>query len=125
MNGWSPKNINVITQVGQSETATPVTEGISISAGGALNFRVNISSTVSAGQITYILQQKVNSTWTALASTNSDAVVTATGDASIKMSCYVAADQVDLPLSSSLRVAATTDGSYVGSIDSIQFIQEL
>jgi hypothetical protein len=125
MNGWSPKNINVITQVGQSATAVPVTEGISISAGGALNFRVNISSTVSAGQITYILQQKVNSTWTTLASTNSDAVVTSTGDVSIKMSCYVSADQVDLPLSSSLRVAATTNGSYVGSIDSIQFIQEL
>jgi len=125
MNGWSPKNINVITQVGQSATAVPVTEGISISAGGALNFRVNISSTVSAKQITYILQQKVNSTWTTLASTNSDAVVTSTGDVSIKMSCYVSADQVDLPLSSSLRVAATTDGSYVGSIDSIQFIQEL
>jgi hypothetical protein len=125
MNGWSPKNINVITQVGQSALAVPVTEGISISAGGALNFRVNISSTVSAGQITYILQQKVNSTWTALASTNSDAVVTSTGDVSIKMSCYVSADHVDLPLSSSLRVAATTNGSYVGSIDSIQFIQEL
>jgi hypothetical protein len=124
MNGWAAKPINP-KQLAASLTNQPVTDGLTLSAGGAQYLRVNISTTVVAGQITYSLQQKINDSWVAVASANASVVVTATGHISLKLNNQIAADQADLPLSNSIRVVGTTNGAWNGTTTSIQVIQEL
>ena len=123
MNGNPARKIERIKQLAASQTDAEITEAIYVTAGGALNCRVNISTTVTAGQIIYKLQQKVNDTWVDIASTNATDTVTATGTSSLKMSIHISGDQADMPLSNAIRVIGTTNGSWDGSIDEIRIVQ--
>lgn len=126
MNGWTPSRIRNLTQPAPSATDVAIVEAMSVSAQGALNFRINIVTTVNAGQITYKLQQKLADTWVTLAGANAtSAAVTASGVTTMKMSVQNSVDLPNLPLGSSLRVVATTNGSWDGTIDRVEHLQGL
>ena len=122
MNGWTATKIDRLGQPGPSETEFVIAD-MKVSAQGALNFRVNIQTSVTAGQITYKLQQKIGQTYTDLGS--SSAVVNSDETISIKKTAYLAADAADLPLGSTLRLVGTTDASWDGTIERLEHLQGL
>ncbi len=122
MNGWTASKIDRLSQPGASETNYVVAD-MSVSAQGSLHFRVNIQTTRTAGQITYKLQQKIGATYADLAGTTT--IVSATGTVSIKKTAFDAGDIADLPLGSALRLVATTDASWDGTIERVEHLQGL
>lgn len=127
-NGYSPKQLLAVpVTLGASVSAQQVGDEYGVSAGGALNIRVDILvSGVTAGSgISAKLQQRTFSTWTDISSANGTVAITANGQVSIRLMVARTADQADMPLQKQVRVVLTTGTGSAVTVDKICILQPL
>lgn len=124
-NGWTPKDRTLpnIATIGASQTDSPISDIISLSAGGALNLviAINVSAiTVGAG-VTAKLQSGINGVFV----DSKTLSLTTTGYAFIKLQANLIADQAYLPLLASAKVVVTTGAGSSVTVSGVYILQEL
>jgi len=130
-NGLSPKSIKYtgIAPIAGVVANSPISEESALTAGGSLNFRVDlkVSGVTVVGSITAKLRHKSpGGTYSDLAGANASVTVTAAGYYSLTQSVQRAADQANMPVKSMIQVVITTTnaGDEV-TVDDVWIQQEL
>jgi len=131
-NGYSPQDkIKAgLAAISGIVNNSAISETIGLTAGGSLNFRVDleVSGVTQVGTLTVKLQHKspLQSTWDDLAGANASTTITANGTVSLTQNVQVAADQPNMPLRKAVRVViTTTNAGDAVTIDKVWVSQEL
>lgn len=129
-NGLSPtdKRKTGLAAVGASETDLVISNDFGISAGGALNLRIDleVSGTTVTNAITVNLQgRSPGGSFVDLAGANAAVSITGDGTFSLRQNVEVAADQPNMPLPKQLQVVITTGVADAVTVDKIYVQQPL
>lgn len=130
-NGLSPKDVkkNGLAAIAGVVADQVITEEFGLSAGGALNLRLDIeaSGVTVVGSITATLQHRSpGGSYVDLVGANASATVTADGVFSIRQNVEVAADQPNMPIRKMCRVVIdTTNAGDAVTVDAVYLSQEL